>query len=112
MRWRESSSTYFFYDGMLRRYAMIAVGASQSTYFLWEGMNLLQERNADGSVKEEHTNAQTPIAGIAQLVQTYRPAESASLKMIYPIMDWQGIAWRGWGDALDAGANQDVRGKV
>lgn len=90
IRWKDASSTYFFYDGMLRRYAMIAAGASQATYFLWEGMNLLQERNADGTVKEEHTNVQTPIGGIAQLVETYRPAESASLKMIYPIMDWRG----------------------
>ena len=53
-------------------------------------MNLLQERNQDGSVKEEHTNWKSPIEGIAQLVETYRPAESASLQKIYPVMDWRG----------------------
>jgi len=88
MRWRDASSTYFFYDGLLRRYAMIAAGSTTPNYFLWEGLNLLQEQNADGTVKEEHTNAQTPIAGIAQLVETNRPGQP--VQKIYPIMDPRG----------------------
>ena len=88
MRWKDATATYFFYDGALRRYAMVANGTP--TYFLWSGLNLLQELNADGTVLEEHTNAQTPIAGIAQLVETYRPAQAAALQKITPVMDMRG----------------------
>ena len=88
IRWRDATATYFFYDGALRRYGMVANGTP--TYFLWNGLDLLQEQNADGTVKEEHTNAQTPIAGIAQLVETNRPGQVASLQKIYPCMDPRG----------------------
>ena len=88
MRWRDASATYFFYDGALRRYGMNAIGTM--TYFLWNGPNLLQELNLDGTVKDEHTNAMTQIPGIAQLVQTNRPGQAAALQKIYPIMDMRG----------------------
>ena len=86
MRWADASATYFFYDGNLQRYAMVVAGTA--TYFLWDGPNLLQELNADGTVKEEHTNARTPIAGIGQLVETNRPGQTQ--QKIYPIMDPRG----------------------
>jgi RHS repeat-associated protein len=86
MRWKDASATYFFYDGALQRYAMTAGGTT--TYFLWNGPNLLQELNADGTVKEEHTNAQTSIGGIGQLVETNRPGQAQP--KIYPIMDPRG----------------------
>jgi RHS repeat-associated protein len=88
IRWGDSSSTYFFYDGNLQRYGMNALGAM--TYFLWDGPNLLQELNADGSVKEEHTNAKSVISGIGQLVETYRPSQPASDQKNYPVMDARG----------------------
>jgi YD repeat-containing protein len=86
IKWQDASATYFFYDGALRRYGMNANGTM--TYFLWNGPNLLQELNLDGTVKEEHTNAMTPIAGIAQLVETNRPGQAQ--QKIYPIMDMRG----------------------
>jgi RHS repeat-associated protein len=86
--WQDASSTYFFYDGQLQRYAMVANGVLN--YFLWDGLDMLQELNSDGTVKDEHTHALTPIAGIGQLLETYRPAQSASLQKIYPVMDPRG----------------------
>jgi YD repeat-containing protein len=86
IKWADATTTYFFYDGALRRYGMNANGTM--TYFLWSGLNLLQELNLDGTVKEEHTNAATPIAGIAQLVETNRPGQVQA--KIYPIMDMRG----------------------
>ena len=41
-------------------------------------------------MKDEHTNAMTPVAGIGQLVQTNRPGQGAALQKIYPIMDMRG----------------------
>src|SRR5688572_32109419 len=46
-----------------------------TTYFIWDGLNLLQELNADGTIKEEHTHVPVGIPGIGQLVESYRPAE-------------------------------------
>lgn len=88
IRWRDATPTYFYYDGLLQRYGMVAAGTTAATYFLWDGPNLLQELNADGTVKEEHTNVQTPIAGIGQLVETNRPGQSP--QKIYPVMDPRG----------------------
>jgi RHS repeat-associated protein len=88
LRWRDASATYFFYDGNLQRYALVAAGATVATYFLWDGPNLLQELNADGTVKEEHTNALSPIGGIGQLVETNRPGQTP--QKVYPIMDPRG----------------------
>jgi RHS repeat-associated protein len=84
--WQDASATYFFYDGNLQRYGMVAAGTA--TYFVWDGPNLLQELNADGTTKEEHTNARTPIAGIGQLVETNRPGQTP--QKIYPVMDPRG----------------------
>ena len=86
MRWADASATYFFYDGNLQRYSMVISGTA--TYFLWDGSNLLQELNADGTTKEEHTNAKTPISGIGQLLETNRPGQTQ--QKIYPIMDPRG----------------------
>ena len=86
MRWADASTTYFFYDGNLQRYAAVINGTA--TYFLWDGPNILQELNADGTTKEEHTHAKTPITGIGQLVETNRPGQTQ--QKIYPIMDPRG----------------------
>ncbi len=86
VRWKDASATYFFYDGNLQRYGMVEFGTA--AYFLWDGPNLLQELKADGTVKEEHTNARMPIAGIGQLLETNRPGQSP--QKVYPIMDPRG----------------------
>lgn len=88
IKWQDASSTYFYYDGNVGRYAMVAAGQTAATYFLWDGPNLLQEQNADGTVKEEHTNMKTPIAGIGQLVETNRPGQTQ--QKLYPVMDPRG----------------------
>jgi RHS repeat-associated protein len=86
IKWADATSSYFFYDGQLRRYGAVINGTA--TYFLWEGMDLLQELNADGTTKEEHTNARVPIPGIGQLVETNRPGQAQ--QKIYPLMDPRG----------------------
>lgn len=90
--WKDASSTYFFYDGALQRYAIRR--DSTTNYFLWDGLDILQELNADGTVKEEHTHAKTLIPGIGQLVESYRPAEAAEDQKIYPIMDSRGTIYK------------------
>lgn len=89
IRWGDASSTYFLYDGNLQRYGIQQSTTSlTTTYFLWDGPNLLQEQNADGTVKEEHTNVETQIAGIGQLVETRRPGQAQ--EKLFPIMDPRG----------------------
>jgi YD repeat-containing protein len=58
--WNDASSTYFYYDGKLQRYALRQ--GSTLNYFLWDGMDTLQELNADGTVKEEYTQAKNATA--------------------------------------------------
>ncbi len=70
--WKDASITRFYYDANLQRYAMDEHGTL--TYFLWDGLDILQERAANGTVTAEHTNAETPIAGIGRLVESHRPA--------------------------------------
>lgn len=88
IRWRDATATYFFYDGVFQRYAMLDNGTL--TYFLWNKLNLLEERNAGGAVTSRHTHGRAPLAGIGQIVQTFRPSESASDQRIYPVMDQRG----------------------
>jgi RHS repeat-associated protein len=113
MKWKDASATYFFYDGALQRYGMIAAGASAATYFLWDGPNLLQELNADGTVKEEHTNAKVAIPGIGQLVETNRPGQAQA--KIYPIMDPRGSITK-WiqsdGSTVFASREYDAFGQI
>ena len=86
IRWKDASATYFYYDGNLQRYGMTALGTT--TYFVWDGPNLLQELNSNGTVKEEYNNARAPIPGIGQLVEINRPGQTP--QKIYPVMDPRG----------------------
>ena len=86
MRWKDASSTYFYYDAALQRYAINQNGTLN--YFLWGGLDVLQELNANGTVKEEYTQAKVPIAGIGQLVEVNRPGQAQA--KIYPVMDPRG----------------------
>jgi len=88
IRWRDASATYFFYDGSLKRYAMVSAGQTAATYFLWDGPHLLQEQNADGTIKEEHTNTLTGTPGIGQLLESNRPGQAQP--KLYPVMDSRG----------------------
>jgi YD repeat-containing protein len=115
IRWRDATATYFFYDGMLRQFAMVPAGAATATYFLWEGVDVLQELNADGSVKEEHTHLKSPVEGIASLVETYRPSQPASDQNITPLMDQRGSICK-WlksdGTTVLAGREYDAFGTI
>jgi RHS repeat-associated protein len=110
IRWENASSTYFFYDALLQRFGMVAAGTP--TYFLWDGMNLLQELNADGTVKEEHAGVRH---GIAQLLETYRPASPGSDQKIYPLMDPRGsiVKWmKSDGTTVLASREYDAFGRL
>jgi YD repeat-containing protein len=114
IRWGDASSTYFLYDGKLQRYGMQTGTTSMTTtYFLWDGPNLLQELNSNGTVKEEHTNIQTPIAGIGQLVETNRPGQAQA--KLFPIMDPRGSITK-WmqsdGNTVFAGREYDAFGNL
>lgn len=113
IQWQDASRTYFFYDGNLQRYAMVEAGATPASYFLWDGPNLLQELNADGSVKEEHTNAQMSIHGIGQLLETNRPGQVQA--KLYPVMDARGTVTK-WvesdGNTVFAGREYDSFGSI
>jgi RHS repeat-associated protein len=113
IRWRDASATYFFYDGSLKRYAMVSAGQTAATYFLWDGLDLLQELNADGTVKEEHTHAQTAIPGIGQLLETNRPGQTP--QKLYPILDPRGTILR-WmqadGTTVQAAREYDGFGQI
>jgi RHS repeat-associated protein len=111
--WQDASSTYFFYDGSLQRFAMVPAGQSAANYFLWDGPNLLQELNVDGTVKEEHTHGISPIAGIGQLVETNRPGQTPQI--IYPVMDPRGTITK-WlqsdGVTIVASREYDAFGRI
>jgi len=81
--------TYFYYDGLLRRYAMEHSG--QTTYFGWDsnGLNLLTERDAAGNLTAEYTHGHSPIPGIGT-AQTVRKLDNATPHYQYPIKDHRG----------------------
>src|SRR5690606_29676362 len=111
--WPDATQHTFYYDGNLQRYAMDENGAV--SYFLWDGLNILQERDASGAVKVENANCVTPIPGIAQLVESYRPPEAAGDQKIYPVMDVRGsiTIWvEGDGTAVSASREYDAFGVV
>ncbi len=86
IEWQGNLVTYFLYDGQLNRVGMTRAGTP--TYFLWDGPNLLQERKANGSVQQEHTNADPAMPGIGQMLETYRPGDPQP--KIYPVTDPRG----------------------
>ena len=60
--------TYFFYDGRMTRYAMKS--SSGTTYFTWDGINLLQFTNYSLiPITTTLTHGATPVAGIGSVVE-------------------------------------------
>jgi YD repeat-containing protein len=57
----------FYYDGQLNRYCIDKGG--QATYYLWDGLNLLEERAADGGLIARYTHGHTPIYGLTKAGQ-------------------------------------------
>jgi YD repeat-containing protein len=60
----------FYYDGKLNRYKMDKGGTIG--YFLWDGMNLLEERDSTGAIVAKYTHGETPIKGIGSVVEAKR----------------------------------------
>jgi len=113
IRWQDATATYFFYDGMLQRYAMNANGTL--AYFLWDDTGLLEERDAGGTVTERHTHGVSPIKGIGTVVQSFRPTQAAALQRIYPVMDPRGSITQ-WHESDEttvlAGREYDAFGQI
>jgi hypothetical protein len=61
-------TNHFYYDAMLRRYAV--EDSSGVRYFTWDtnGMNLLAERDAAGTVVAGYTHGYAPVPGIGSCV--------------------------------------------
>ena len=86
-------ANYFYYDAQMRRYAI-----EESTglrYFTWDrnGMNLLCEREPDGSVAAEYAHGYTPTDGIGSMVAA-RKVEGGATYYQYPIYDHRGSVMR------------------
>jgi hypothetical protein len=82
----------FGHDGNLRRYALVEDGTP--TYYLWDGLRLLETRNADYSLKARFTHASTglgaggsAVEGIGSCVEVYRASDS---KRFYLLTDHRG----------------------
>jgi RHS repeat-associated protein len=83
----------FWYDALMRRYAM--EDSSGLSYFTWDanGMNLLAERDSTGSVTAYYTHGYTPVDGIGSMVAAKKNAYSATYYQ-YPVYDHRGTVVR------------------
>jgi YD repeat-containing protein len=83
--------TYFYYDALMNRYCEIQAGTA--AYFLWDAKyNLLDERNAEGSLRARYVHGYTPIRGIGSVLQVQRTAGGATYYQ-YPVMDHRGSVY-------------------
>lgn len=82
--------TQFFYDGRLNRYLINQAGTP--TYYLWDGLNQLEERNADGALKARYTHGNYRQYGIGSVVEVERVANSTTYFQ-YLHMDHRGTAY-------------------
>ena len=81
------TSNYFHYDGQDRRFAM--ADSNGLSYFTWDqdGMNLLAEKSAAGTVTRKYTHGPTPVPGIGSVIEA-EDVSSSTYK--YPHMDHRG----------------------
>ena len=63
------STVEFRYDGALQRTAMVADGTA--TYYVWDGLRLLETRDADYSPDARLTHGVAPIEGIGSCVAVF-----------------------------------------
>jgi hypothetical protein len=75
----------FAYDGNLQRHAMVEDGVA--TYYVWDGLRLLETRNADHTLKARFTHGVAKIEGIGSGVEVYVPSSSKRYCML---MDHRG----------------------
>lgn len=62
----------FYYDARLNRYKIDRGGSVR--YLLWEGLNLMEERDNGGALVARYTYGYSPIYGIGNVVEIYLQA--------------------------------------
>jgi YD repeat-containing protein len=78
----------FSYDAQLNRYSMDRGGTVR--YLLWDGLNLLEERNANGTLYARYSYGYSRIYGIGSCVEVYL----AGLNKTYTlVLDHRGTAY-------------------
>ncbi len=79
----------FYHDANMRMVAMDDAGTL--TYYTWDrnGMNLLQERNASGTVTADYTHGYAPIDGSGTLAGAKKEASGVTYYQ-YPIINHHG----------------------
>jgi YD repeat-containing protein len=82
--------SYFFYDSRLNRYCENRAGAV--TYFLWDGLRLLEERSGDGSLTVRYTHGYSKRAGIGSTVEAQRIGSRTTYYQ-YLCMNHRGTAY-------------------
>jgi len=77
-------ANYFWYDAMMRRYAM--QDSAGLRYFTWDanGMNLLAERDASGGVTTYYTHGYSPVPGVGTMIAAKRNEAGTSYYQ-YPV---------------------------
>ena len=65
---------------------------TDNAYYLWDGPNLLEERDGSGNLQARHTHGYTKIPGIGSVMETQRIADGATYFM-YGCMDHRGTAY-------------------
>jgi len=91
------AATYFYYDALLNRYCINNAG--MPTYYLWEGLKLLEERDASGNLLARFTHGYSRLSSIGTLVEMQRNVGGATYYQ-FPLMDHRGTVY-----ATSDGAN-------
>src|ERR1043165_1661636 len=103
-------ASYFYYDGQLNRYCINNAGTQ--TYYLWDGLKLLEERKADSNLVARYTHGYAPNADIGGISEVQRVAASTTYYQ-YLHMDHRGTVYA-VSDAAGAGQltyTQDAFGR-
>lgn len=77
----------FGYDGRLNRTRIVK--GSTASYYCWDGMNQMEERDAAGSVIARYTHGQGPVYGVGSVVEVMRKTATTTYFQ-YLHMDHQG----------------------
>lgn len=88
----------FFYDGQLNRYKTDKAGTV--SYYLWDGPNLLEERDSSGVLRAQYNHGYAQIPGIGSVVECKR-ITSTTTYFQYPLMDHRGTVYA----VADSGQN-------
>jgi hypothetical protein len=82
-----SAPWQFAYDGQLSRRKIVKAGVA--SYYLWNGMNQLEERNSAGTLTSRYAHGQPIVPGVGSVVEVQR-ITATSTYFNYLHMDQQG----------------------